>query len=426
VPENTPEIFDCLILGAGAAGLAAAADLVAVGKKILVLEARDRIGGRIHTSHDSSWPIPIDRGAEFVHGKPTETWKIISAANLLAYDVPDSHWRFNGKTLKQENFYDKIDPVFERLTKHKGPDQSFEEFLARLKKIPKDSAALAKMYVEGFDAADAKQVGIRWLARSAADEEKIGDQLSRIVGGYDQVITHLAARVGNQNIQLQTIVSAIQYSRGEVRMTARDGSEYRARSAVITLPLGVLLAGDLRFEPEPLEKRGPLSKLKMGGVLKILLNFHEPFWEEKVDEKVNFMHAPGEVLPTWWTQLSLRALVLTGWTGGPTAWKLSQQPAPLILEEALRILAKMLHMSPKKCRSLLKSWQICDWQNDPFSRGAYSYGGVGGANAAAQLAKPVDQTLFFAGEATHPGMSGTVAGAIGSGQRAAAEILVAD
>ncbi|HMB94805.1 MAG TPA: FAD-dependent oxidoreductase, partial [Tepidisphaeraceae bacterium] len=166
--------------------------------------------------------------------------------------------------------------------------------------------------------------------------------------------------------------------------------------------------------------RNAVSKLKMGGVVKVLLRFAEPFWEKAVDENVNFMHAFGEAIPTWWTSLAIRAPVLTGWAGGPAAQRLSQQSPEEILEQSLKILAKITRSS--RCKSLLRAWKVCDWQNDPFSRGAYSYGGVGGADAAAQLAKPIEQTIFFAGEATHPGMSGTVAGAIASGHRAAAEI----
>jgi monoamine oxidase len=84
----------------------------------------------------------------------------------------------------------------------------------------------------------------------------------------------------------------------------------------------------------------------------------------------------------------------------------------------------MTGVSRSRCQSLLRAWRICDWQNDPFSRGAYSYGGIGGVRATLQLARPIDRTLFFAGEATHPGMSGTVAGAIASGWRAAKEIAI--
>src|SRR4051794_35902821 len=92
--------FDVIVIGAGVAGLAAAARLVAAGKRVLVLEARDRVGGRVNTLHEPDWPIPIERGAEFIHGKPKETWEILSAGAISAYQVPDEHWQLKDGKLR--------------------------------------------------------------------------------------------------------------------------------------------------------------------------------------------------------------------------------------------------------------------------------------------------------------------------------------
>ncbi|HMB96048.1 MAG TPA: FAD-dependent oxidoreductase, partial [Tepidisphaeraceae bacterium] len=230
------EICDVIIIGAGAAGLTAASNLTAAGKKILLLEARDRIGGRIHTLHDPQWPVPIECGAEFVHGSPAETLQIVSAASLAIYDVPDSHWQYlGGRLKKRENFYDQLDKVFERLSRHKGKDQSLAEFLAAQKRLPKPAAALAKSYVEGFDAADANQVGIRWIAQANKAEDELGDALSRVVAGYDQILNWLAARISADAIRLSTIVTEIHWSSRNVKILTRDGNEFRARSAIVTL-----------------------------------------------------------------------------------------------------------------------------------------------------------------------------------------------
>ena len=103
------EKLDAIIIGAGAAGLAAAGDLARAGKRIAILEARDRIGGRIDTVHDTTWPLPIERGAEFIHGRPKETFNILSQAAISAYDVVDTHWsKVSGRLKRQESFWDKI------------------------------------------------------------------------------------------------------------------------------------------------------------------------------------------------------------------------------------------------------------------------------------------------------------------------------
>src|SRR5262249_27162921 len=122
--------LDAIIIGAGAAGLAAAMELVKAGRRIAILEARDRIGGRIHTGHDPAWPLPIERGAEFIHGKPRQTFDILSRAAIGAYDVVDTHWRqTNGRLIRQGNFWSKIEDVFERIDRHRGADLSFQQFM---------------------------------------------------------------------------------------------------------------------------------------------------------------------------------------------------------------------------------------------------------------------------------------------------------
>jgi monoamine oxidase len=418
--------FDVIVIGAGAAGLAAAQRLSAAGKRALVLEARDRVGGRIHTIHDPQWPIPIERGAEFIHGRPKETWEILRAAAISAYDVPDEHWDFKSGKLKHDpKFWDRIDNVLSRLGKHKGPDQSFADFVASRRGVKPKDAAEATAYIEGFDAADAKRVSVEWLKLAGRAEEEIGDQLFRMAGGYDGLVGWLQREAESHGAQIRfnSVVTEIRWTRSDVTVNLRDGNSFRAKCAVVTLPLGVLRSSDVRFVPPLDAKRKSLEHLRMGGVVKVILRFEEPFWEREVDEKASFMHATGEALPTWWTALSVRAPVLTAWTGGPGAEHLARKTHAEILDRAMKILSKMTGIKRARCDALLRGSHVCDWPNDPFARGAYSYATVGGARAAAQLARPIEDTLFFAGEATHPGMSGTVAGAIETGYRAAKEVL---
>jgi monoamine oxidase len=201
---------------------------------------------------------------------------------------------------------------------------------------------------------------------------------------------------------------------------------------IITLPLGVLQQkhgreGAVRFVPElPAEKRSAFDHLVMGPALKIILVFRERFWEglgrgrskNKIDfSEMAFMHYTEVPFSTWWTQLPVRAPVLVGWVGGPTAEVCAEDGDASVLENAISSLAEMLNVKVKEVREELESWFVHDWQADPFSRGAYSYLPVDGLKAQQALIEPVDSTLFFAGEATAVGHVGTVHGAVVSAKR---------
>ena len=140
---------------------------------------------------------------------------------------------------------------------------------------------------------------------------------------------------------------------------------------------------------------------------------------------MNFLHAPGAEIPTWWTAQPIRGPVLTGWVGGVRAETLLSEDPASRLERSLVALSDILAVPRRELEEQLASWASHDWRADPFARGAYSYLGVGGFNAPRGLARPVDGTLFFAGEATTADMIGTVAGALASGRRAAREALEA-
>ena len=162
----------------------------------------------------------------------------------------------------------------------------------------------------------------------------------------------------------------------------------------------------------------------MGQVIKVILCFDSPFWEERGLTNLSFIHARGNAVPTWWTTRPLVAPVLVGWAGGPPAEKLSFEKEDAIRSAATRSLARALKVSPSHLERRITASFVCDWQADPFALGAYSYIPAGSITAPAKLAEPVANTLFFAGEATNSdGHSGTVHGAIATGYRAADEIL---
>jgi monoamine oxidase len=201
-------------------------------------------------------------------------------------------------------------------------------------------------------------------------------------------------------------------------------------------------AGGISFVPDlPVSKQAAVKKMSMGNVIKINLRFRERFWEsaklwDKDADRVSFrnagfFHYPDAPLPTWWTQLPIRAPLLVGWTGGPRADRVRTGSssdriaagAPSIVDQAIQSLADIFTIPAGEIERQLEANYIHDWAADPFSLGAYSYLPVDGLEAQKELSLPVDHKLYFAGEATCRGHIGTVHGAIQSGQRAAAEIL---
>ncbi|PYL55533.1 MAG: FAD-dependent oxidoreductase, partial [Verrucomicrobia bacterium] len=187
---------DVLIVGAGAAGLAAARDLSVAGRQVIVLEARGRIGGRIFTHKDPASPIPIELGAEFVHGKSPALWHLAERAHLRLHETSERHWYFeDGKLCKSRDFWKKIEKLNDRM-KLSDVDQSLKDFLASLPDDEETRRAkdMAIRYVEGFHAGDIERIGIQGIIKAnEAAEEIQGDQMFRFLDGYDSLVQGLWA-----------------------------------------------------------------------------------------------------------------------------------------------------------------------------------------------------------------------------------------
>jgi monoamine oxidase len=414
-----------IVIGAGVAGLAAAQKLSASGVHVTILEAQDRIGGRVHTMRDPRFPVPIELGAEFLHGKPREIWDIVKAENLITASLEGDNWCSQGHALRKCNdFWPKWEQVARQIKKGKTyPDRTFSDFINTLKLDP-ERKEIALEFVEGFNAARADCIGMQFLAQEQQKSDRIsGDMQFRILAGLDSVV-HALSRFDRDlvHIRLNTIVNEIEWSAGRVRV---DG--VAADGAVVTLPLGVLQARQVRFIPELPEKKSAANQLIMGHVVKIIICFDSPFWEERGVTRPSFIHARGEKVPTWWTTRPVVAPILVGWAGGPPAEDLTLKADSLILTAAIESLAHTFKMKPATVESQIRTAVVKDWQAEPFSLGAYSYIPVGAITAPITLAEPVANTLFFAGEATNTeGASGTVHGAIATGYRAADQILRAE
>ncbi len=277
------------------------------------------------------------------------------------------------------------------------------------------------MMVEGFDAADPARVSARSIIEEWGEGGELGAAQPRPEGGYGALMDWLGGRViaRGGHLQLESVVRELRWKRGSVRVKGTFLGEpfaVRASQAVITLPLGVLQAGDVRFVPALTAKRAPLRKLASGPVIRVAMRFHEAVWEKRA-RGVSFFNRPGARFPTFWTPLPMRAPLLTAWAGGPKAARLSGLSTRKLVGTAL---ATVRAVFPK---AQLADALVQDWKQDPYARGGYSYVLVGGEGAREQLAEPLAGTLFFAGEATDTDETGTVAGALRSGQRAAREVL---
>jgi monoamine oxidase len=450
--------FDVLVIGAGAAGLAAARTLAQRGLRVAILEARDRIGGRIYTLPTDGGP-PVELGAEFVHGQPAEITAIAQAAGLLLCEQGGTMWTSVDGRLSRADDEDEpaeddeggLGAVLAAIGRWKGPDLSLRAFLDEHFAGPRwaEARRTATGYVEGFDAADAGQVSVRWLAQTQRATLTDGERQFRPLAGYARLLTWLRAGLNptQASLHLGTIVREIRWSPGQVRATvtsplsAAPADAFQARAAVMTLPLGVLAAdpetpGAVRFDPALPEKQQAIAALAMGHAVKVVLRFRELFWDlprreaaepaEPVLPRLGFLFSGDPDMPTWWSAYPLHLPLLTGWAAGPRGARLGALPEAANVEKALEALARALGLARGALESRLSGWHLHNWSADPYARGAYSWVRVGGADAPGRLAAPVAGTLFFAGEATDTsGRTGTVQAALASGYRAAAEVLAA-
>jgi monoamine oxidase len=435
-----------LIIGAGAAGLAAARDLAAAGLSVTIIEARDRIGGRVHTVRDESLNLPIELGAEFVHGKHPALIELLDSSRTPFSDVTERHWFFEDGVISHSNeFWNKLTALFDLMSKEK-PDQTFARFLDSLPNDPETlrAKAVATRYVQGFHAADIRHAGVHGLIAANEAEDQVGGHHSfRVPAGYEALLQRLdeEAKEHGAMLHLNAVVREIHWGRNKVEVSCAAGERqqrFAASRAVITLPLGVLqekskTKASVRFVPVlPDEKQRAISDISMGHVVRIVLVFRERFWEgldlpgtgaQEDLSQLGFIHCPEAAIPTWWSLLPLRAPVLVGWAGGTRAEKIADMSEAECVSEAVSSLKKIFGVSETSLRKLLLQSYLHNWNQDPFSRGAYAYLPVDGLEKQQELARPLQNTIFFAGEATSVGHIGTVHGALESGQRAAREIL---
>jgi monoamine oxidase len=432
VANHRADTFEAIVIGAGVAGLAAARTLAEAGRRVALIEARERVGGRIHTVQAIQGDLPVELGAEFIHGLPKELIDLVDEAGLTRFELDgDSRCVSPGRgagRLEPCGDQHEVHQLFEELGQVQlspdARDLSFSEFV-RQRKLGPEAATRATNYVEGFNAADADRISVRALAKQQAAEDAISaDRLFRVVEGYERVPQYLLRRFRDAGGELlrSTVVRSIDWEPGQVEVATDTGRVLLAKAAILTLPLGILQARRVAFSPQPVEILKAADSLVMGLAARVVYEFDSSFWKEFASlNGVSFLFAPEATPPTWWTTSPRPGTTLTGWIGGRKAKKLEMDLLP---ETGLETLSVMLGSTLHEVRKHLLRWHMHDWHIDPQSLGAYTYVPRGAIDASDQLSQPVEQTLFFAGEHTDTsGHWGTVHGALRSGYRAAQQLL---
>ncbi len=430
----TESSWDVVIIGAGVAGLSAARALAEAGRSVLLLEARDRVGGRVWTRHDIDTTAPVELGAEFIHGQIPQTLELLREAGEAALGEAGTHWTFRRGTRERqsESLFDEIQRAL-RQAERDPRDRSFQDFLEQAG-LSNEAKEMARRFVQGFDAADPARVSTQSIAEEWGSGGMLDAPQFRPANGYTGVLRALASKLNRDrvHVQLHTLVKAVRWQRGrvEVEGTFVDRPfRASARAAIVTLPIGVLQApGAVQFTPAlGAGKHAAIAGLVSGPTLKVVLRFRTVFWEEWDDGRyhdASFFYSMETPFPTFWTTMPIRSPILNAWTGGPLAAGLSDLPDTEIINTAMESLRTMFGARFSGTEPELEAALVHNWQRDPYSLGAYSYVSVGHNDSARQvLAAPLEDTLFFAGEATDTtGEAATVAGALLSGSRAAREV----
>jgi monoamine oxidase len=446
VPGRASRDADVVVIGAGVAGLEAARRLLQARLRVVVVEARPRVGGRIDTLRLPGWPAPVEAGAEFVHGRPSNLMRALADAGARLGGHPQRHERTGRRGVAgAQKVWAQVQAVIDDLP---NEDVAVMDVLRRPAFARRLSAAARTMmiaFIEGFNAADATRVSARGLIEQAqATEAEGGDTTHRVRDGYD-LLPHFLAKPLQHHpdaLRLSTIVTAVHWGRTGVEVEARGAlggppSRLRARAALVTLPLGVLQAprsavGAVRFVPAlPRTKRSAIERLAMGTVVKVVLRLRHPVGTgvfAPFGRDMSFVHLGRAPVATWWVPRPFPPTMLVGWIAGrrADAFAARHRTPEARLRAALGGLAHALGTNAGAVTAAVEDARVFDWGVDPFARGAYSWIPVGGLDAASVLAVPLAGRLFFAGEATDMvGDPGTVHGAMTTGTRAAAEIVAA-
>jgi monoamine oxidase len=414
-----------VIVGAGASGLMIARELARTGKKVTILEARDRCGGRIYPLPAQEFGYPAEGGAEFVHGAAPVTRALMREAGLSLLPIEGTRWAVRNGTFLPNESRLAHEALLRRALRELKTDLPVAEFLKTHfngRKYVELRNAVKRM-VEGYDAADPDRA-----STFALRDEWIGHgrQQGRIAGGYGALIKFLASECRGQgaNIRLLSVVTAIEESRGRIVVYCEDGTIYEADAVILTVPLPILR--DISLPHGLHEKVIASADIGFGNVVKILLRFATKWWTNcggRDLSDLSFMFSSATV-PVWWTQNPAEYPLLTGWFAGPKADTVSRLSVSELVNMGLDSLTEIFNLPLHRITRDLITSQAINWGLDAFARGGYSYATPKTPQAQITLQKLDAGAVFFSGEALYAGPDmGTVEAALANGTQTARAIL---
>lgn len=429
--------YDTIVIGAGMSGVTAARMLADAGASVLVLEARDRIGGRMNT--DRAAGFPVDLGASWIHGiDGSPLWELVQALEIPTLEYTVGSFQVGGRPI--ENFdgdgtpmdaegtaqwvadVEEADRLLVEEIAASSPGDTYldvtERALDRSGFTPERIDEIREFFRHRVEEQCGAWIGD--LDAHGLDEDAIDGDEVIFPRGYDELPRRIAAGL---DIRLNSVVTRVARTEHGIVVSAA-GAEHSARNALVTVPLGVLKGGSIDFVPPlPDAVAGPIRRLGMGVFNKVFVQFPERFW----DESSYVLRALGEAGEHWhsWYDVSAvsgRPTLLT-FAAGPFGRRMQDLTDEEVVADAVTSLRTLYG---DRVGEPAAHW-VTRWGHDPFSNGSYSHLAVGSSHHDHdELAGPVDGVLHLAGEATWGDEPATVGAAYYSGHRAAQRILGRD
>jgi monoamine oxidase len=423
-----------IVIGAGASGLMLSRELSKAGMKVILLEARDRIGGRIHTYRDSSFTTPVELGAEFIHGKLPVTLKLLKEYDITHSRISGEIWHARkGQLKKDKDFVLEHHRLLHAELKKLKKDMPVKKFLNKYFK-EKEYASMKESvrgFVEGYESGDMDRFSTFAFRKDWLEAED-WDQY-HVDGGYGKLMDAMAeeCKKNGCRIHLAHPVIEIRWKKGQAVVVCEKRKVFTASRVVLTVPLGVLQEEKIKFSPALPGKIKRFRRLGYGHVIKVLFLFNDRFWQNKrihqrLGKNLNklFFIFSEALVPTWWTQYPSPTPLLTGWLSGSQAKAKMFNTDQELFEEALYSLSLIFEMEESILKLKLKAWKVVNWSRDEYARGSYAYATVNAEKIIKELEKPVKNTIFFSGEVFSKG-GGTVEDALASGAGTAEKIMIA-